>query len=229
LNVLFRNVGLYILMLTMDRPFCSVEEVAEKSFASLNSIMDVLKEFEMRGLIKLVDVDGSLSVNVPDRFRFAYYLIDLGVDVEKVSKFLSWREFEVLCSDVLREFDFHVDRNVRFKYGSKRFEIDVVGYKLPYIICLDCKHWSEGRLSALKSSLENHYRKTSIFSLQFPPKPLIDHYSGELVFIPVVVTLLDYVAGIYDGLPVVSIFKLNSFINDILMIIPSLRVIRVHP
>ncbi|MCS7369426.1 MAG: hypothetical protein NDF57_06930 [archaeon GBS-70-058] len=228
MRVLHRNVALHILKLTKDRPFCSVEEIVESSFVSLASLMDVLKDLEMHGFIKLIDVDGFLNVNVPDRFRLAYYLIDLGTDVERVSKFLSWREFEVLCSDVLKLFEFHVDRNVKFKYGSKRFEIDVIGYKFPYIICLDCKHWSEGRLSAIKASLENHYRKTSIFSLHFLSRSSVNYPRGELIFIPVVVTLLDYVAGVYDGLPIVSIFKFNSFINDLPMLISSLKVIRVH-
>ncbi|MEM2758824.1 MAG: hypothetical protein QXV26_05650, partial [Candidatus Methanomethylicia archaeon] len=161
-----------------------------------------------------IDFDGILSIKVKDRLKLAYYAIGLGIDVKRVSKFLNWREFENLCFEVLKTFDYSVYKNVRFKIDSKRFELDLIGFKIPYVICLDCKHWSINRPSIIERAIKLHNDKTLLFSKVFRSLFNLD-FNGKIYFIPVIVTLLDESSGIYNGLPVVSIFKFNSFLNEL--------------
>lgn len=213
-------------MLTYDKPICSVEEVAESIFSPVDVVMEYLRHLVGCGFIEFIDFDDSLYIRVKDRLKLAYHAIGLGIDVKRVSKFLNWREFEVLCSEILTAFNYNVYRSVRFKHDSKRFELDVVGFKLPYVLCFDCKHWSLNRPSTLIKAIQTHYNKTVAFSNVFKSLFNLD-FKCRIFFIPIIVTLLDEGSGIYDGLPVVSIFKLNSFLNELSIGINYIKFVEV--
>lgn len=227
LQDLFRKVILTILMLTENKLICSVDEVIEYTFSSLDLVMDFLKRLVEFGFIEFIDFDGLLSIKVKDRLKLAYYAIGLGIDIKKVSKFLNWREFETLCFEALTAFDYNVYKNVRFKVDSKRFELDLIGFKIPYVVCLDCKHWSLNRPSMIERAIKIHYNKTMLFSRVF--RGLFNlNFNGKIYLIPVIVTLLDESAGIYDGLPVVSIFKFNSFLNELSYGVSYIRLLEAY-
>lgn len=220
-------ITLNILSLTLSRPVCFINEIADYTHLSLEVLMDYLRILENEGLVRFVDVDGFMAIKVLNRLMLAYNAIKSGVDVKRISKFLNWKEFEILCYNVMESFEYVCHRNVRFKFNSKRFEIDVIGYKMSYVICLDCKHWSTNRISMIKKIIKVHYDKTLIFSKVF--KNIFNlNLNGKILFIPVVITLLDEIVGIYDGLPVVSIFKLNSFLNDLPIGIKYIKSAEVH-
>ncbi|MEM2137298.1 MAG: nuclease-related domain-containing protein [Candidatus Methanomethylicia archaeon] len=220
-------VALHILMFTMDRHICFVNDLSEILSVSLDRLMDVLKIFEDLDLIRFLDVDGMLSIMVLDRLKMAHYALNLGFDVKRISKYLDWREFEGLCFDILSSFNYIVYKNFKFKVDSKRFEIDLVGLKIPHIICVDCKHWSETRFSTIRRHLESHCNKI-LFLSKFSKDLFKLNFHGKLIFIPVIVTLLDDVVGIYDGVPIVSIFKFNNFLNELLIGINLIKVFEVE-
>ncbi|MEM1549479.1 MAG: hypothetical protein QXO74_01570 [Candidatus Methanomethylicia archaeon] len=214
MQIFLDKVILTVLMLTENKPICNIDEIIEYTFLSFDHVMDYLKRLMELGFIDFIDFDGILSIKVKDRLKLAYYAIGLGIDVKRVSKFLNWREFENLCFEVLKTFDYSVYKNVRFKIDSKRFELDLIGFKIPYVICLDCKHWSINRPSIIERAIKLHNDKTLLFSKVFRSLFNLD-FNGKIYFIPVIVTLLDESSGIYNGLPVVSIFKFNSFLNEL--------------
>ena len=62
-----------------------------------------------------------------DRLETALFAITLGADVESVSEYLTWRDFESITGLILEEKDFDVTKNLIFT--KPRMEIDVIGKK----------------------------------------------------------------------------------------------------
>jgi hypothetical protein len=70
---------------------------------------------------------------------------------------------------------------------------------------VECKKWAGNRyrLSAIKSAVRRHIERSEFYS----------SLTNENV-IPVIVTLIEEEILLYEGVPVVPILKLDSFINE---------------
>ena len=67
-----------------------------------------------------------VDFDVPnDRLQTALFAINLGADVEDVSEYLNWRDFESLTGIILEARDFEVTKNLILT--KPRMEIDVIG------------------------------------------------------------------------------------------------------
>ena len=60
-------------------------------------------------------------------------------DVESVSEYLTWRDFESITGLILEKKDFDVTKNLILT--KPRMEIDVIGKKMNLALLIDCKHW----------------------------------------------------------------------------------------
>jgi hypothetical protein len=71
---------------------------------------------------------------------------------------------------------------------------------------IECKKWAGNRyrLSALKKAIEQHKERTRFYEC-------ITYEDA----IPIVVTLIEEEIQFYEGVPIVPILKLNSFINEL--------------
>ncbi len=148
-----------------------------------------------------------------NRLRLAELLLKAGGSAESLSKLLSWREFERFCRNVLEENGFRVRSNVRFKRGAKRYEIDLVAVKSPYLLFVDCKHWKPGVRAGYKEAarkqrvrMEAALEKESPIGINWEPG-----LSG-LQRISLIVSLADVTDLSFEGMPVVPIFRFNSFL-----------------
>ncbi|MDQ3853177.1 MAG: DUF234 domain-containing protein, partial [Thermoproteota archaeon] len=96
---------------------------------------------------------GSISKNTirfstSDRIHAAVLALQMKSDIEQISTYLSWKDFEKLASEVLRSFGYRTQTNVRFV--KPRMEIDVVGTSSDgFAIAVDCKHWKRSSLSSI--------------------------------------------------------------------------------
>lgn len=180
---------------------------------------------------KIVDLSQGV-LYVIDPVRLAIEAIKLGVDVEVASQWLDWRDFERLCIEALRSHDFSVKAPFRFKADGKRYEIDVVAHKKNVVMCIDCKHWKmkRGQQYKIKDSAINHLNKcmklaelaTSLRSVG------IKAHSGSHV-VPVIVTLIDLnLRSPVNGVWILPIFKLNSFLLDLELQIDEFSFIKVR-
>ena len=104
-----------------------------------NTILGTLYEF---GLIEFDGEKIELSSN--QRVKLGLYAINQGTDVESICKVLEWKEFENFTAQVFEKNGFQVKKNFRFKAAQRRWEIDVVAYNDPIIVCVDCKRWRRG-------------------------------------------------------------------------------------
>lgn len=206
----------------------TIDELSKRLLLPPSRVREfIVKLIEMK-LVTLRIENDRLMVEPIDRLNLALYAIKQGANVKKVSLCLNWKEFEEFCAFAFHAYSYVVYRNFRFKCDSRRFEIDVVGVKRPYVLCVDCKRWSAGRFSVLHKYAINHTRKVEILSTCFDALNKLRVFDwSEILFLPVMLTVHEDKMKVYDGIPIVPVFKFNSFLSEFEAFISDLRVIRV--
>lgn len=162
----------------------------------------------------------------------------INIDISKLSKLLTWREFEDLISNICKKNDFTTILNYRFsdksdfvrKTNQKRYEIDVIAESKDIILLIDAKHWNgktSNRSSVLKAYdlqkrriqalLKNEESVYKLVSRLLPPHKLREIKNFlPLKLVPLVVTLNDEIYRVTDEqIPIVPIFNLNGFIQEL--------------
>jgi hypothetical protein len=140
------------------------------------------------------------------------------VAFEDATKDLEWRDFEGLVSDVFSENGFKTFRNFRFSSKKRRYEVDVVALERPRIVVADCKHWRIrlGKASALKVAASAHLARAVEFGnkLQEFAEMGVGGWRS-ITIIPTLVTLYQERITENEGVLVVPIFKLNTFVEEL--------------
>jgi hypothetical protein len=162
---------------------------------------------------------GSISKNTvrfstSDRIHAAVLALQMRSDIEQVSTYLSWKDFEKLASEVLRSFGYRTQTNVRFV--KPRMEIDVVGTSSDgFAIAVDCKHWKRSSLS----SISNFSQKQAARA-----ERLIRYEKKISQVVPVILTLHAESVRFINAVPLVPIHKFRSFIMDVKGFLPQMYV-----
>jgi hypothetical protein len=127
-------------------------------------------------------------------------------DLEIVSEAVIWQNFERLAAFIFEKNDFRVTINTVKTGNKKRRQYDVISWKRDQTFLVECKKWSGSRyrLSALKKAIEQHKERTTFY----------ESIMNEDA-IPLVVTLVEEEIHLYEGVPIVPILKLNSFISEL--------------
>ena len=169
------------------------------------------------GLIEYNNEQIELSSN--QRVKLALYAINQGTDVESICKVLEWKEFENFTAQVFEKNNFRVKRNFRFKAAQRRWEIDVVAYNEPIIVCVDCKRWRRGwGYSAVKRVADEQAKRTQVFadSLHFLQQKLdLNNWKHATVF-PAILSLFPGPVKFYNKVPVVPILQIQNFVDEFL-------------
>lgn len=160
-----------------------------------------------------------LSASPSQRVQMAIQSIRWGADPERICQFLEWKEFETFTQKVFEAFQYRVNANFRFKGNEgKRWEIDLVAYKKPLIISVDCKHWRYGWTeSSIRKVAEEHVNRTLAFT-----KTLSNHIRrisldnwNQAQVVPVILSLLSSSCRFHLKTPIVPVLSLRSFLNDL--------------
>jgi len=132
--------------------------------------------------------------------------IETDDDLQRISRKVVWQNFERLVAFILEKNEFLVQTNLVLVSNKRRRQFDVVAKKSQRTLLVECKKWAGNRyrLSALKSAIQKHKERSQIY---------MDSIS-EIAF-PMIVTLIEEDLRIYDGVPIVPIQKLNSFLNEL--------------
>jgi Holliday junction resolvase-like predicted endonuclease len=146
-----------------------------------------------------------LSFSTTDRLKASILAVNLGADVIKVSKYLSWKDFERFASEILFNCGFQTMNNVRFT--KPRAEIDIVATKSQLSLSIDCKHWANNGQSGLLAHTQKQIQRTErLLSRPFELKKAI----------PVLLTIYPVYRTYYSNLvPIVGINKFRGFVNEI--------------
>jgi len=210
-----REILLSLLKLTRDGP--AEERLVVKDSKVPSSLLEkVLRESEELGLIrrKLGFVDASRL----QRVNIALQILRLGGDLERLSKHLSWEEFENFSVVAFETSGYTVQKHFRFKWAGRRWEIDILGRKNPYVVCVDCKHirrkWSG---STVAKAAEMQKQRVLMLSEALPSlREVLKLASWKKAYlIPVILSLVPAPFKFHKGVPVVPILQLQDFINEL--------------
>ena len=132
-------------------------------------------------------------------------------DLDRVSTEVVWQNFERLTAFIFEKNDFQAVTNiVKTLKKKKRRQYDVIAKTNSRTnsktFLVECKKWAgnRSRLSALKKAIEMHKERTEFYQLLTREDA-----------IPIVVTLVEEEIRSYEGVPIVPILRLNSFINEL--------------
>ena len=146
--------------------------------------------------------DDLVVFDIPnDRLQTALFAIKLGADVESVSEYLTWQDFESITGLILQEKNFDVTKNLIL--SKPRMEIDVVGIKMDIALLIDCKHWKTMNKSALDEIVKKQVKRVKRY--------VADENMSAL---PVIVTLHQEEIQFVENVPIVPIMKLSSFLDE---------------
>ena len=127
-------------------------------------------------------------------------------DLQRVSTEVVWQNFERLTAFIFEENNFLTVTNTVKTLKKRRRQYDVIAKTNNRTFLVECKKWAgnRSRLSALKKAIEQHKERTEFYQ----------HLTRENA-IPIIVTLIEEEIRSYEGVPIVPILKLNSFINEL--------------
>jgi len=155
--------------------------------------------------------DDLVDFDIPtDRLQTALFAIKLGADIESVSEYLTWQDFESITGLILEKKDFDVTTNLILT--KPRMEIDVIGTKMDIALLIDCKHWKTMSKSALDMIVKKQVERVKRY--------VTDKNMSAL---PVIVTLHQEEIQFIDNVPIVPIMKLSSFLDEFIGNLDSLE------
>ena len=221
---------LIISLLKLTRSGYVSKRIVKKDAKVPSALFDnLLRKLQNDGLVyvrkDIVEVD-SLQ-----RLELAVRTISLGVDIESVSSFLQWKEFESITAIAFEHNGYRAKKNLRFKHVGRRWEIDVVAFRQPLVICVDCKHWHHRMsLSAIKKIAKEQVERTSSLAESLPnPMVKAEFVSWDFVkLIPTVLSLVTSRFRFYDKVPVVPVLQLQDFLRQLPAYADSLKHFSKH-
>jgi Restriction endonuclease len=195
-------------------PNTTFDEFRSRSgIVSMTVAKDVLQFLNIHGI-------GSVYGNVitfsqQDRLKTAIIALNMGCDIESVSKKLGWKDFESLASEVLHLLGYVTETNVRFT--KPRTEIDVIGVHSKFAIVADCKHWKRTSISLMTKYARKQVQRTGL---------LLDIRKNKInSAVPIILTLHSERVQFIDKTPIVPISKFRSFLHDVQNYLPEILVI----
>jgi Holliday junction resolvase-like predicted endonuclease len=166
----------------------------------------------------LVSKDGDgLTLSIHQRLGLAVKAIEAGAGFEAVSRSLGWLEFEEMAAHIFEENGFRALRRFRFSAMGRRWELDILAARAPYVVCCECKRWSRGMgNSTARGIIEAHLEKAEIFAGLLPELAGRAGILGwrRAVVVPVALTLSATPLDIYRRVPSVSVLALPSFLAE---------------
>ncbi|MHA1867854.1 MAG: hypothetical protein ACTSXD_07285 [Candidatus Heimdallarchaeaceae archaeon] len=135
---------------------------------------------------------------------------------------INWKDFEIIVSSAFDYSGYSTLHNYRIKTENKsNIEIDVIAFKFPFLFLIDCKYH--------KKSPPSYYSKAAVLQKKrldylieiFPEiySDLINRLGlpvrNVVKLIALVVSWKNVPIKISDGVPIVPLFKLSSFLKEI--------------
>lgn len=218
------DLRLKLLELTHDRPSLSLEKLDVLPKVGLDEALVALSE---DGLVAFSD--GLLTMDGRQRVMLAERLVYSGVDPKRVSRFLRWQEFENFALGILSENGFSTRKHLVFKSSAGRREIDILAWNHTFMFAVDCKHWLRGLSSGrIKEAAQAQVGRVAALAerLELLHRMKVPHPEGRTI-IPVILSLGEFRDRLIDGVPIVSVSRLLSFIYGVSPIDANLKRIRL--
>ena len=213
--IIERELIISLLKLTKEGSVLA-KSIKNETRIALDIIVKLLEKLQNEGLLYFED--SVVEINSDNRLKLAIKAASLGADIERISAFFNWKEFENVAAIALERHGYIVSRNVRFKSSGRRWEIDVVGCKKPLVLCVDCKHWKHGlNVSASKGIVKAQLDRTRALVEMLPSNvPKLECAKWKKAkFVPVILSLFPSKFKFYEKVPIVSILQLQNFLAQV--------------
>ena len=218
-----RDLIISILKLTVNGSV-SRERINKDAKIASDIALKLLRRLQNDDMVYLRD--NIVEADDSCRLKLAVKAVALGADIERISDFLRWQEFEDIAAIALERNGYVVAKNVRFKCAGRKWEIDIVGCKKPLVICIDCKHWRHGMSpSALKKIAEAQVERTRALSESLPNISLKIECAkwDKAKLVPAILVLIPGSFKFYDKVPIVPVLQLQDFLSQLPAYIESLK------
>jgi Holliday junction resolvase-like predicted endonuclease len=218
-----RNLIISILKLTVNGSV-SRERINKDAKIASDIALKLLRLLQNDDVVHLRE--NIVEANDSCRLKLAAKAVALGADIERISDFLRWQEFEDIAAIALERNGYVVAKSVRFKSVGRKWEIDIVGCKKPLVICIDCKHWRHGMSpSALKKIAEAQVERTRALSESLPNISLKIECAkwDKAKLVPAILVLIPGSFKFYDKVPIVPVLQLQDFLSRLPAYIESLK------
>jgi hypothetical protein len=155
------------------------------------------------------------------RISLAKKAVEHGAPLGSIVEYMTWKDFEGFVASILSAHQYQCVESFRRRGTSAMhgMEIDVIGVKGNTLVAIDAKLWGirRSKASALKLAAEKQKIRTNELSneLHKLARKMGGLQKKEYQLFPVIVTWLVEDVELHEGVPVVPIFKLNSFILDL--------------
>jgi hypothetical protein len=161
------------------------------------------------------------SIDRMQRVSLAKKAVELGAPLGNIVEYMTWKDFEGFIASILSAHHYQCVESFRRRGTSAMhgMEIDVIGVKGNTLVAIDAKLWGirHNKASALKLAAEKQKIRTNELSneLHRLARKMNGLQKREYQLYPVIVTWLVEDVELHEGVPVVPVFKLNSFILDL--------------
>ncbi len=163
----------------------------------------------------------------------AIALIKIGISPERAAALLDWKRFEDFCLKGFQMSGVDAIKGVKFSFNQRRYEIDILGALGELILSVDCKMWSKGsssKIYKLKKAAVKQLERTKSLSGAFKIEDIkgIEIEEGESLIIPAIVTWLDFSDRILHGIPIIPLYMLPSFLDEIWKLLDDISYLKTN-
>lgn len=216
-----------LLELTRDAQSVTLRDLAETLNVNESALLGEVTTLHEQGLVSFAA--GLVKQDPDQRMELATRLIKAGHDPQKISRWLQWQEFENFSARTLEDNGFRTVRHLVFQTRLGRREIDLVAWNDNLLLAVDCKHWLRG-LSGERMRKTVRAQLERSMALAGRVDLLIKHGvkpASNRAIMPIILALADVPKGIVDGVPIVAVSKLISFLYGVSPVDHRLRIIPV--
>lgn len=183
------------LKVTSENKRPTPEKISEEALVGKEIVDAVLREYGLEG-----------ETSSMKRVKASLRALTLGIEGDRIARYLHWREFEELSAEILKEAGYDVYLDIRIAEDKRRHQIDLAAYNNNILLVVDCKHWAKApaytQRRRIISTIEN--RIAALMKL-----------AGEVQvrIVPVVLTVYQPGELIVEGCPYVPLRKISGFIE----------------
>ena len=195
----------------------NLSELTTETGINSSEITSYLQELQRSELIH--STEDRIFISPYQKVQLALLAMRYGLDIEDVSQALDWREFEDITIEVLTHNGFCNLKHYRFKNQDQRHEIDVLSFKNPLILAIECKHWKHSWQNAVtKRIVDRQIERGTALSrlLQCNPQrscPSMIPSHKHLTMLPLILTLHPTPLKSYNKVPIIPIFYFQNFLS----------------
>lgn len=224
----------------LETPWIDISKV--KFFKSMN-------DQEIEEIIYHISFLKKEKFNCISIDKIEFILESMGIlryDIKDFSAILHHRGFELLIKKILSRNGYYVKNNYYFsdktslknRFGQTRYEIDIIGLHNHYLLLIDGKQWNKrSPIGTLNKAANLQFQRA--IALKNNPT-ILAQLLAELIraknrkqqieslfplrLIPLMVTLEENPIKVNrQNTPLVSIYRLNAFLNELMINIKRFR------